>query len=1559
MLRVVLLLIFVSAGREGWGQANPIGERPSNKPTEEPKEESEENDFHSLYYSAHLPTDRSLSQNLEQARKLLVDGRFSEGLLLVDRVIAAEKDTFGISGVLRSDDLVSGSTRGLKLAAKELLAALPPAGVAALELEWGVTARRRLNQATRAGDLDAIAGVASRYPLTEAAGDALWMVAQSKIDSGDHGSAAAIFDRLRDWPSTSQKQGLSLGFREAICWANEGDRAKLEVALERLAGQKSSKQRSGLRKLLGQRSYAEWEAQLRERASAGTESAPVRPVNWLIEGGDLDRNPQGVGGIPHVWPAWHARTAKQAIEASRWKRREHWSQERGGGWTLTASPLAIGDLVVARTPHNLVAFDWHSGKRVWETRSDRTTVPESPFHIAEQQGAEQQGSEPMMILLDSSEQRMWLDTVFGAISSDGERVYALRDLGNLSAHSMSPWRVGALGIGRTAPEVSFGNGLAAFDLHSEGKMVWQIHGAVDQGDEAGIFFLAPPLAVEGQLYAIAELRNSIHLVAIRAQDGQILWKQPLANLERNLQLDVGRRLAGVSPSYGQGLLVCPTGAGSVVAIDPIDHSLQWAYRFEVEESVASRSSTRWNRRWSAYQPSLTGAWSRNRCLLASGRVVVTAPESDELHCIDLATGQKIWTKARGDGRFVAGIAHGKVLVVAADHLLAYDLATGTKSWRLAFPEGATAAGLGVLTDDQLLLPFSGGRLGVFDIPAAELSATLTIREDQLLGNLAYHRGTLLSQSTSSLTRFDPIGPLQELASGGFEQSPPSPQSLRIQGEIAWGEGDLEQAIDSFRQAYEAAPDDSLIRWRFTHSLLAGLKADYPHYCDRSDLLPPLVEGQPEQRTWLRLHLDGLLQMEDLPAAFAVALQLYSVDREEWVTWSPGHEVQSERWFAGRVLRLWNRADDALRQTMTDEVDHLFQAAQANAGRDSVSRLVRYFGTVPAGRRARMARGIQLVRSGQLAEAELLLLYTDPNQREAEVRLLTPEHRELFSRLSGSGATPWRTPSSLSEANERSFAHPIAFFSDWPDGKVEVERARVAGARVAALSTRSRSQGPQQSPLHPVAVGFPWAGPSRLAIAEGGGELMGWNELGEVSQRTELHIDSLKNTEDTSEVRSIRFGHFCAIGRGDEVALLDLRTHTTAENKNYRRPLLWATQSDGLSSPSLNRFGGIPMQIRGGQFLGRALLRGNLSDNALRKDAKTGQLCAAVPLGVVLRDGDTVRCFGAVDGALLWQRSKMPSDGEAFGDWRHLFLLSSGSQEGVVLSMVDGTTVGTWGRPKGNWKAMVAGHLVTTWHQNNTLRLEVVDAFSGKRLVQRRYAEGTCLTQVDAQTFVVVERSGSVEMIDAEQGVVRFTRSLLPEPDLASLHALRSGTTLFLATNTWSQAQHTTVGNLAIADAPVVTGHVYALDTETGEPRWDHPATVKGQGLAMTQPPATPALIFLSELEDRPPGRSGKTTRLLCLDKRTGRSLAREEKILPLNAKPYALRVDHGRQPTVTIDLRHTTLSLRFTDTPRPPEPVATADVEGTKKSVRAGLFGLMQKAFGSGIEIKIAPVDEE
>ena len=197
------------------------------------------------------------------------------------------------------------------------------------------------------------------------------------------------------------------------------------------------------------------------------------------------------------------------------------------------------------------------------------------------------------------------------------------------------------------------NRLAAYDIRT-GKLKWQLGGdAEDFGvRQPETYFLGPPLPLMGQLYVLAETKGEIRLLALDAANGNLSWSQQLlAVVEQNSQqIPPIRRMSGVSPSYADGILVCPTSSGALVAVELATRSLLWGYRYPRDYQADQVE------RMQIYNYGDAGFANRaidaSACI-ADGRVLVTPFDSDSLHCLNLVDGELQWKYKRQDDMYAA------------------------------------------------------------------------------------------------------------------------------------------------------------------------------------------------------------------------------------------------------------------------------------------------------------------------------------------------------------------------------------------------------------------------------------------------------------------------------------------------------------------------------------------------------------------------------------------------------------------------------------------------------------------------------------------------------------------------------------------------------------------------------------------------------------------------------------------------------------------------------------------------------------------------------------------
>jgi hypothetical protein len=120
--------------------------------------------------------------------------------------------------------------------------------------------------------------------------------------------------------------------------------------------------------------------------------------------------------------------------------------------------------------------------------------------------------------------------------------------------------------------------------------------------------------------------------------------------------------------------------------------------------------------------------------------------------------------------------------------------------------------------------------------------------------------------------------------------------------------------------------------------------------------------------------------------------------------------------------------------------------------------------------------------------------------------------------------------------------------------------------------------------------------------------------------------------------------------------------------------------------------------------------------------------------------------------------------------------------------------------------------------------------------------------------------------------------------------------------------------------PLVNGYVYGFDRKTKKQTYR--TRIAGHGLTLNQPPDLPMLVFASQrYEQLPRGqmRSPEAV-LLCIDKRSGRTLYDQKLTAPLNMVDLVGEPD--RNAVVMKTLRNS-LRFTFTDEPIPPESAAT------------------------------------
>jgi outer membrane protein assembly factor BamB len=315
----------------------------------------------------NLPTDRQAKKKVEAAADYIKIQSWADAVRLLQSLLDAPEDVFIPIRTKDKDGKPDTHWVSARSEATRLLGSLPPAGLEFYQLQYGATARLRLDEARAKHDLQLLDEVARRYFYTQAGADAVIQLASYHLDRGRPGTAAFYFERLLQRPGNDKLEPLTL-FKAAVAFQQSGDRANADLAWKRLGARLGN---NGLR--LGDRTLAlePLRREVEKLPAGGTGSR-----DWTVFRGDPRRSVQGLGGTPYLEPRWRVWTLgdpreqpppeKEAVRG--WINLAVRCQEDSLQPALPAFfPVVAGGKVVFRSYAGIEAVDLKTGIPAWRT----------------------------------------------------------------------------------------------------------------------------------------------------------------------------------------------------------------------------------------------------------------------------------------------------------------------------------------------------------------------------------------------------------------------------------------------------------------------------------------------------------------------------------------------------------------------------------------------------------------------------------------------------------------------------------------------------------------------------------------------------------------------------------------------------------------------------------------------------------------------------------------------------------------------------------------------------------------------------------------------------------------------------------------------------------------------------------------------------------------------------------------------------------------------------------------------------------------------------------------
>ena len=737
--------------------------------------------------SVSLPDNGDLRRRLEKIRTLLDERHFAEGTRELGQLLQnRESRDFFLSRDERRRD-----GRSFLSELRTIIGSLPPEGRELYVTQFEPVARQSLNAAIEAGSEPALREVVARFPATPSGDEALYRLAHRLWEHGRAEAAAGCLQRLRAGPESSDRFEPGLTLLLAACQWRAGQTAPFAASVERLKTHEGSRDakiagRPLASILVGDAGPEAWRGlfgPVRGR-SAGSDD------DWTVFRGSADRNRAVPARPPLLAPRWSVELPLSPHSHSSIDRRVKAHREGNGTHFPMLSPLAIGDLLLVRTGRGVAAWSLRTGGPLWRypTGDDFSGAGE--------------------------EDRLWREPGGGSFAADHECFYVV-EVGDSVPMTL-------------ASVVNHVNQLSAHE-HSqgrEGRLRWRV-GGVDGGNEpalAGISFLGAPLSWRGQSLILAERKGAIALIALDNASGRLAWSQELAFVEETMGTDPFRKVVGATPTISSDdVVICPTSGGAVVAVDLTTQSLLWAYRYSRKPAMTTDP-------FHGEAPRLDqrDRWLDGTVTIAGDRVLLSPPESAELHCLDRHDGHVCWTKPRGNGLFVGGVSDDRVIVVDRAGMQALSLEEGAAAWPapLEFPAPALVSGRGVFTGEAYYVPVTSGAILQIDMAEGRVVATHRMIRENALGNLIWQDGVFISQGPEFLQAFDEMGRVERQLQAPLPDLPRTSEELVRAGDLELSRGNVAAAIDLFRRAHVAAPGGAA-RSRLIAALLDGVRLDLP------------------------------------------------------------------------------------------------------------------------------------------------------------------------------------------------------------------------------------------------------------------------------------------------------------------------------------------------------------------------------------------------------------------------------------------------------------------------------------------------------------------------------------------------------------------------------------------------------------------------------------------------------------------------------------------------------------------------------------------------------------
>ncbi|HSG70470.1 MAG TPA: PQQ-binding-like beta-propeller repeat protein, partial [Planctomycetaceae bacterium] len=468
---------------------------------------------------------------------------------------------------------------------------------------------------------------------------------------------------------------------------------------------------------------------------------------------------------------------------------------------------------------------------------------------------------------------------------------------------------------------------------ANGKEVWSLGSAGTP--YARTVFLGPPLVQGEGLYCLMEKDEELRLAAFRNrlnEDGIIepveLWSQPLSvsNDHEESFGDPLRRISGLTPTYCNGMLICPTGRGRIIAYDLAHRIFSWRYEYQdaplhSRNTIGSLNTLRQNH---GIGPEDESRWIDPTPVAAGSRLFITPTDSNSLYCLDAMQGKLLWSVPREDDLYLACVHHNAAVLVGREKIHALDVNNGEELWAIPI---SRPSGRGYLAGNRYFVPLSTAAIACVDVAQGELLATVPSDYARVPGNLVAAGGNVIALSADRLFCYETALP---------SDPETSTKLYEMQGKQKMFEGHLTEAIERLMQAQELEPT-SARSTLLTELMLDALRRDFSGNAHLIEPLSEFTRSATEKALLEELLAEGFQKLGKHRESFALFLKIAQLPKKE--IQRKNHRIRSDLWARAHLEELYGAGSPDDRAAFDKLLDETVASVQDPVGSSDLLQLI--------------------------------------------------------------------------------------------------------------------------------------------------------------------------------------------------------------------------------------------------------------------------------------------------------------------------------------------------------------------------------------------------------------------------------------------------------------------------------------------------------------------------------------------------------------------------------------------------------------------------------------------